>query len=53
MWIGLSASEWVIKPSRNLPLELRGISNASKTISVRMVMATRHPTIMPLKASRR
>jgi hypothetical protein len=34
-----------------VPLDHRAISRASRTISVRMVDATRQPTIIRLKAS--
>jgi hypothetical protein len=48
----LPASEWATSPtSRRAPRERRAISRASRTISVRMLAATRHPTIIRLKAS--
>lgn len=46
------ASEWVTNPiSRRLPRERLAISSASRTMSVRMFDATRHPTIRRLNAS--
>ena len=49
----LPASEWVTRPmGRRAPRERRAISNASRTISVRMLAATRQPTMRRLNRSR-
>lgn len=46
------ASGWAMSPtSRRAPREIRAISNASRTMSLRMCDATRQPTIMRLNAS--
>jgi hypothetical protein len=47
----LPASEWHTSPSRRVPRDQRAISSASRTIWVRMVVATRQPTIMRENAS--
>ena len=48
----LPASEWVTSPiSRRPPRLRRAISNASRTMSVRMWLATRQPTMRRLNAS--
>jgi hypothetical protein len=44
----LPASECATSPSRCVPRDQRAISKASRTISVRMFVATRQPTIMRL-----
>ena len=46
--VWLPASEWRRRPSRRVPRDQRAISNASRTMSVRMWPATRQPTIMRL-----
>jgi hypothetical protein len=47
----LPASECATRPSRWAPRDQRAISSASRTMSVRMWAATRHPTIIRENAS--